>query len=364
MTSVFYTGFPGFLGSELIERLLRRYDRDVRVNFLVQARYRDLAARQVAKLQARYPASADRLALVEGDITQPDLALGADYDRLAQETSEIFHLAAVYDLAVRRELGMQVNVDGTHNMLAFAERCGGRLRRFHYVSTCYVSGRHKGDFTEHDLVCGQEFNNHYEETKYLAEVDVQTQMRRGLPATIYRPASVVGDSTTGATQKYDGPYCILQWMLRNKRLAVIPAIGDGSRRQVNFAPCDFVVDAIAYLSGLEGSAGKVYQVCDPSPLSVNEMVTLLGRATGTRIVRVPLSLKVVKPIFGLPPVRKWTRIEPQAIDYFAHDTIYTCDQARQDLDGSGIACPPFPAYVDKLVSFMRQHPGISSEAMV
>ncbi len=364
MMSVFVTGFPGFLGGQLVERLLGRYGRDVHVNCLVQSRYRGLAERRVSELEAQNRGWAGRLCLLEGDITLPDLGLGGEYDRLAAETFEIFHLAAVYDLAVKRDLAMRLNVDGTRNMLAFAEKCGGALRRFQYVSTAYVSGRYKGNFTEHDLVRGQSFNNYYEETKYLAEVDVQGHMGRGLPATIYRPASVVGDSTTGETQKYDGPYVILQWMLRNRRLAIIPAIGNGSQYRVNFAPRDFVVDAIDYLSALEGSEGKVYHVCDTSPLSVDEMVGLLGKATGARVARVPLPLGLVKWAFGLGVVQRWTRIQPQAIDYFVHSANYTCDHTVQDLQGSGIACPPFPAYVDNLVRFMRQHPEISPNAMI
>jgi thioester reductase-like protein len=79
------------------------------------------------------------------------------------------------------------------------------LRRLHYVSTCYVSGRWAGIFRETDLVKGQRFNNFYEETKYLAEVAVAAARDNGLPTTIYRPSVVGGDSTTGATQKYDGP---------------------------------------------------------------------------------------------------------------------------------------------------------------
>jgi thioester reductase-like protein len=69
-------------------------------------------------------------------------------------------------------------------------------RRVHYVSTCYVSGRWQGLFDETDLARHpqQSFNNFYEETKFLAEVEVQRRMRDDkLPVTIYRPAVVVGD---------------------------------------------------------------------------------------------------------------------------------------------------------------------------
>lgn len=364
MSSVFLTGFPGFLGSALAGHLLARYSDGVRINCLIQPRYRQLAERRVAELEEAEPDWSGRLCLVEGDITLSDLGLGGEYERIARETFEIFHLAAVYDLAVARDLAMRVNVGGTRNMLAFAERCGKQLRRFHYVSTAYVSGRYDGMFTEHDLVRGQSFNNYYEETKYLAEVDVQGQMGRGLPATIYRPASVVGDSTTGATQKYDGPYVVIQWMLRNRHFAFIPRIGDGSKYQVNFAPRDFVVDAIAYLSGLEASEGKVYHITDPSPLPVDEMVALLGRETGARVVRTRLPYGLVRWAFGLGLVKRWTRIPPEAIDYFVHPARYPSDHTHHDLQGSGITCPPFSAYAAALVAYMRAHPEVPAEAMI
>src|SRR5207247_6389267 len=133
---------------------------------------------------------------------------------------------AIYDLSVSRDAGMRVNVDGTRHVLDFAERCPS-LQRFHYVSTCYVSGRHHGVFGEDDLDVGQRFNNFYEETKFLAEVEVRR--RSGLPVTIYRPSVVVGDSRTGETQKFDGPYFVIQWILRQPRVAFLPVVGRPSR---------------------------------------------------------------------------------------------------------------------------------------
>lgn len=43
-------------------------------------------------------------------------------------------------------------------------------------------------------------------TKYEAEVEVQAARESGLRVAIYRPAIVVGDASSGATQKFDGPY--------------------------------------------------------------------------------------------------------------------------------------------------------------
>ena len=51
---------------------------------------------------------------------------------LLHAVTDVFHLAAVYSLAMPRALGMQVNVHGTQHVLDFAQRltnlrCGLQL---------------------------------------------------------------------------------------------------------------------------------------------------------------------------------------------------------------------------------------------
>ncbi|WP_137286101.1 SDR family oxidoreductase [Halorussus salinisoli] len=366
-TSVFFTGFPGFLGSELVARLLDRYPEDVPIRCLVQPTYRDLAERRAAEIEGR--SRGGRVELYEGDITEPDLGLGDDYADLQADAVEVYHLAAVYDLGVAREVGMAVNVEGTRNVLDFAEGCPD-LRRFQYVSTCYVSGRHEGVFTHEDLDVGQEFNNHYEETKFLAEVEVQNRTTEGLPATVYRPAITVGDSETGATQKYDGPYNVLRLLDRQPTIdagvGVVPTFGNPRDYEVNVVPRDFVVDAIARLSAREDSVGEVYQLCDPNPPTVAGMVRAFGDALDARILQLPLpggATLARRALETVPGLASALGAQPAVLDYFVHPTSYTCGNARRDLRESGVSCPPFESYVERLVRFYREHPDVPSDAM-
>jgi len=363
VATVFLTGFPGFLGSALVERLLERYPADTTVSCLVQSKYRAVAERRAADIESRDPAWSDRIRLYEGDITVPGLGI-EDPSALQSEVREVYHLAAVYDLGVSLALGIRVNVEGTTNVLDFAEGCPD-LERFQYVSTCYVSGRYDGTFTESDLDVGQSFNNYYEATKYLAEVEVQRRMRRGLPVTIYRPAIAVGDSRTGETQKYDGPYYVVRWLLRQPGPAVVSTAGDPADYEINVVPRDFVVDAIAHLSGLDASAGRVYQLADPDPPTVDEMLTVLERATDRRVLRVPTPTWLLKGVLEhVPGANRVMQIEPEALDYFSQPTHYACENTLADLADTEIACPPFSAYADRLVAFVREHPEISADAMV
>ncbi len=361
MPIVFFTGFPGFLGSELLPRVLKRSPGD-RAVCLVQSKFIAEARSRLRAIEVADPCIRDRVDLIVGDITKNGLGLNGS-GGMRKETREVFHLAALYDLAAPRDMAMRVNVSGARNVLDFADEAPS-LRRFQYVSTCYISGRYAGVFSEEDLEKGQSFNNHYEETKYLAEVEVRARMRGGLPATIYRPAIVVGDSRTGATQKYDGPYFVIRWLLRQPRLAVLPVVGDPVAVRVNLVPRDYVVSAVSYLSGLDESAGKVYHLSDPDPLTVSDLIDIMGQATGRRIVRIRVPRTLVKFLIDhVPGVYRWMQIPSAAIDYFVHPTLYTCLSTLADLEGSGLKVPPLATYVDRLVEFVRLHPGIGSSPM-
>lgn len=361
LDAIFFTGFPGFLGSELLPRVLARAGAAEAV-CLVQPKYAAMAWERAAEIEGRRPELTGRIRIVEGDIAEEGLGLAPDAVYRA-DVVEVFHLAAVYDLSVGRDFAMKVNVGGTRNVLRFARACP-RLRRLQYVSTCYVSGRYRGIFTEGQLDEGQTFNNFYEETKYLAELEVQEAMRGGLPATIYRPSIVVGDSETGATQKYDGPYFAIRWLLRQPRVAVMPVVGTPSETELNVVPRDFVVRAIAHLSAREDTEGRVYALADPAPLTVDEMIREIGRITERAVIRLPLPLSVAKAaIDHVPGVYPLMQIPSSSVDYFVHPTRYDTRRATEALRGSGIHCPRFPEYSDRLVRFVRSHPEIGSAAM-
>ena len=368
--SVLFTGFPGFLGSALLRRVLSRGDGPVAC--LIQPRYRDLAEERAREIVAEVggdgSGSGDggdppAVHLYEGDVTEPDLGIGSALDDpdLLAGVDEVYHLAAVYDLSVDADLAEAVNVRGTEHVLGACERLG--VDRLHYVSTCYVSGRYDGVFTADRLREGQSFNNHYEASKHRAEVAVRERMADGLPATVYRPAIAVGDSETGETDKLDGPYNLLRLLLAQpRRLAVALSVPGAAETELNVVPRDYVVDAITELSGRPETVGETYQLCDPDPLTVPAFVAAMSDAAGRRTVTVPTPKSVAKAAARLLSARA-VDVEPATIDYFDHPTRYRCPNAREVLAGTDIAVPPFESYVDRIVAFARENPAIGDDPM-
>jgi len=358
--TVLFTGFPGFIGMRLLPRILELRP-GWRAECLVQEKYLDAARAAVAALGDSHPSTRGRVGLVTGDITVQGLGIEPSCAReLRQSMVEAWHLAAVYDLAVARDVGRRVNVEGTKNVLEFIGRAK-RFARLQYVSTAYVSGTARGTFRETDLDVAQGFKNHYEETKFQAEVEV---VRSKVPCTVYRPGVVVGDSKTGETAKFDGPYFVLRLMEKMPSPGVFFRVGLGFGT-VNIVPVDFVVESMAALSASPGSVGKTYHLCDARPHSPVEIAEMFAAAIRKSFVFVPVPMSVAKAFFTPKPVQRFFGMPVEALDYFDDPVRHDTAQATKDLGELGIECPRLEDYLPRLVSFYRAHrDGVRSEAMV
>ncbi len=350
MKTVLFTGFPGFIGMRLLPRILELAP-ESRIACLVQEKFLDAARASQAALEAAHAHARGRIELVTGDITQS--GLGIDGGRAAELKASLwqaYHLAAVYDLAVSREVGQRVNVEGTRYVLRFVAEAKG-FDRLQYVSTAYVSGKARGVFRETDLDVGQGFKNHYEETKFLAEVEVK---RSGVPATIYRPGVVVGDSRTGETAKFDGPYAVLRMMDRLPSPGFFIRVG-GRDGTLNIVPVDFVIEALAALAASPSSRGQTYHLCDPHPHSPPELVELFARATGRRYATLRVPAPLARAFFTPHAVQRYFGMQREALDYFDDPVRHDTTQATRDLAPLGVSCPRFADYLPRLVEFYRAH---------
>jgi thioester reductase-like protein len=338
------TGFPGFLGKRLVARLIGDHP-ETPVVALVEPRLAE-AARAAAP---------EHVEVVAADIGQARLGLNdEDWERLAAEARSVFHLAAIYDLSVPLEVAQRVNVDGTGHVLDLCLACE-RLERLNYVSTAYVAGARHGVVYEHELVLGQAFKNHYESTKFQAEVWVREAMDR-VPTTIYRPAIVVGDSRSGETQKFDGPYFMLRVVAFGaERGWPIPQFGR-SGAPFNVVPVDFVIDALAAAAVEPAAVGRTLHLVDPEPVTAAELMRLLAREYAGREPSYRIPAALVTGLLRFEAVRKlYGGAPPESIRYLNHPVRFDVRQAADVLGRSGLRVPRFEEYVGRLVEFFRAH---------
>ncbi len=349
--TVFITGFPGFIAGRLLRRLATGGGRFL---LLVQPNFAERAKEELKSIAEQTGKSVSDFSILQGDITEPDLGLSPGaLESARSESTILFHLAAIYDLAVAREPATRVNVEGTRNVNNFA-RSLLRLRHYHYVSTCYVAGKRTGVILERELRHEAGFRNYYEETKYLAETEVDA-LKADLPITIHRPAVVCGDSKTGETAKYDGIYYLIRYLLKWPSVLSVFNIGNGDVT-LNLVPVDFVVEAMCALARDPHSVGKTVQLADPDPLTTSELFNTIARCIEGKGARITLPPSLVETSLMLPLSPKITDLPHSAVPYFFLKQTYDTMQARQLLEPHGISCPPFHSYVKAIIEYVLRHP--------
>lgn len=351
--TVFLTGFPGFIATRLLRRLATE-----QCNFLllVQPSFFELAKLEIERIAAETGKPVSDFVVLPGDITSPDLGLSPnDLEQARANSTIVFHLAALYDLAVARDPAMRVNVEGTRNINKFVSSITN-LRNYHYVSTCYVAGKRTGVILETDLQHNAGFRNYYEETKYLAESEVQA-LKPSLPVTVHRPSVVCGDSKTGETVKYDGIYYLIRYLL--KWPAVLSAVNIGNDEvTLNLVPVDFVVESMAVLAGDNHAIGKTLQLADPNPLTTRQLFDTIARAIDGHPSRLTLPSSVVEKSLMTALSPKLTDLPHSAVPYFFLRQTYDTTQSTALLAPHGVRCPPFDSYVKTIVDFVASHPEV------
>lgn len=355
--TIFFTGFPGFIGTRLVAKILRD-EPDSRVIALVQAKFIDAARKAVDGLLGGSPEAAARITLAVGDLTLKELGLDPEIlVRLRREATEVWHLAAVYDLAVPELIATRVNVEGTRNVLDLCESLR-KLEQLVYFSTCYVSGTRSGFILESELEMGQSFKNHYESTKFKAEILVR--QRSSVPAVVIRPSIVVGDSRTGETDKFDGPYPIFRllaqaesrgWLRKGWR---IPTLGSGDAH-VNLVPVDYLVEASYGVARSKGCAGRTFQICDPAPLKAREIFARAYALFGLGEPWGAVPNPVLRTAARIPVLSDVLAIDKRAVDYIDHFVEYDGANTQKALSDVGLVCPEIREYLPTIIQYVRDH---------
>ena len=248
---IFITGATGFVGSALIDRLLR--DRDnVRLAAAV------LAGEDVGHLPRE----------VERVVVEP-LSETSDYEAALRQTEIVIHLAArvhvMHDTAADPlQEFRRVNTYGTERLALQAASAG--VRRFVFVSTIKVHG--------------EEASVPYREDSPLAPLDpygvskleAEVALRRvadesGLEVVVIRPPLVYGPGVKANFR---------QLMNVVDSGAPLPFASVQNRRSLIFL--ENLVDAFACCATAPNAAGQIFLVSDGEDVSTPELIRRLASA--------------------------------------------------------------------------------------
>ncbi|HEU4458384.1 MAG TPA: SDR family oxidoreductase [Methylibium sp.] len=362
----FVTGATGFIGKRLVKRLLER--KGATVHFLL----RKESEGKLAELRAYWGLAGNatsRAVPVYGDLAAKKLGVAADdLKSLKGQVDAVYHLAAIYDLSADEESQIAVNVEGTRHVVEFAQAV--QAGHLHHVSSIAAAGLYEGVFREDMFDEAEGLDHPYFATKHESEKIVRKESKT--PWTVYRPAMVVGDSTTGEMDKIDGPYYFFKLIQRMRQILPpwMPSVGlEGGR--VNIVPVDFVVAALDHISHAKIELDRqCFHLVDPVGYRVGDVLDIFSRAAHAPKMNlfvnaallgfIPKSLK--KGLMALAPVRrvraavlKDLGLPEDMLTFVNYPTRFDCRGTLAALKGSGIECPNLRDYAWRLWDYWERH---------
>jgi thioester reductase-like protein len=338
--AVLLTGATGFLGMEVLQRLVEEHDRDV-IALVRAGDEREANARLdgvLRRLYATPPPAYDRVRALPADLVRDGLGLSAAHRRdVLARTSVIVHCAASIRFDLPLEEALSINVSGAERILDLGDELDrrGRLEQVVHVSTAYVSGRHDGPFAETDLDLGQRFRNTYEQSKLEAERRIRA---RQLPVLVARPSIIVGESTSGWTPAFNVIYWPLQAFARGL-INSVPADPDGI---VDIVPVDYVAGAVAALTNFSAQSDTLHLVAGERATTVAELIDLASTSLG-----------MTAPEVVAPQTSDTIDAGDPFVPYFDVRARFDDALARERLTPLGHEVPALTSYFDALIDYAR-----------
>ncbi|HOX54048.1 MAG TPA: SDR family oxidoreductase [Candidatus Omnitrophota bacterium] len=281
MKTIFLTGGTGFIGSYLLQTLLLK-------GYKVFCLVRKDSPKNILNClefwnKRSLPKIRNNFEIINGDIRKSNLEINSqDTLRLRGQIDEIFHCAAGTNLREGFLSLKQVNVDGTFNILSFAEKISeGRLRKVNYFSTVYVCGDYQGKFMEDSLDMGQSFNTSYEKTKFLAEKQIDLFRKKGLWIDIYRPPIVLGESSSGKTPSFQSIFQAIH-LFNMEIFDVYPAKDVPS----NIICVDSLVNAILLINEFSKEKNCTYHPFHETTILFEEMIYIASKYLGYKMPKL------------------------------------------------------------------------------
>jgi thioester reductase-like protein len=341
--NILLTGATGFVGAFLLRDLLM--ETEASLYCLVRAADERAGLRRLEKNLSRYGLWQadfyDRIVPVLGDLGSSRLGLTAEqYDHLADTIEIIYHNGAMVNFVYPYESHKAANVQGTEQILRLA--VDGPLKPVHFVSTLSVfhTGHHDDGtvFAESDDLerVGVPFGG-YAQSKWVAEKLVMLAIERGIPAAIYRPGLVSGDSETGAWNTDDMMTTMAQASLA---IQAVPALDV----QVDIVPVNYVSRAIVELSNQSDSIGGIFHLANTSPMDYSDLLEWIEQQ-GMPVEQVPFIEwrqrlgELMMAVGGEAVAAFAPLLEEVTADQIFMPTI-DCANTLSGLEGSEVACPP------------------------
>lgn len=267
--AIFLTGGTGYIGAYVVAGLLERTDEPLLLLARSATKERLWQSLQLHFDFATFTKHLERITLLEGDITKPEMGLSAeDQELYVKETGSVIHIAASLNRKSEKAC-LNVNLRGMLHVVQMAQKAHADhgLRRFSHVSTVAVAGERQDEVVQEDSAIDWDRNDYdpYARTKKFNEY-LLARLLPDVERTIFRPSVVLGDSSRPEITQFD----MVQAFVFLARMPVLPLRADD---RIDIVPVDYVADAIVSVHLLDRAPHGIYHLASGEDSQDYETIT-------------------------------------------------------------------------------------------
>jgi nucleoside-diphosphate-sugar epimerase len=299
------SGGSGFLGSHLVEALVRRGDR--------------------VRVLVRRTSKTEHLEKLGVELSTGDLSEIHSLRNATQDIDKVFHCAALAADWGRWQDFEMTNVAGTRNLLRAALDRG--VDKFIHISTTDVYGYPNSPVDE---TASFRFRGWpYGDTKIKAEQAVwEYHQGHGLPISIIRPINIYGPRSETFVLE------IAQLLKKGSMVH----IGKGLK-SAGLVYVSNVVDVILLAADKDISIGQAYHASDGSNVTWPQYVNLLADIIGAPHPRISIPYRpayfigwLMEKIYGVLGTKSRPLLTRMAVELVGTDQGFSIEKAQKDLD--------------------------------
>ncbi len=314
INNILLTGFTGFLGAHILDSFIKK---EAGIIYCLIREKNGMSAEERLKSVLHFYFNnkydiyiGNRIKLVEGDITQENMGLSnEDYYDLGTNITSVIHSAALVKHYGNFKEFENININGTKKIIEFCKNFNLRLV---HISTISVSGNVFAEesfveenfeediiYDETNFYVGQNLDNLYVKSKFLAERAVLNEAKNGLSAYILRMGNLTSRYSEGKFQQNHFENAFVNRFKSILQIGCVPEyLQDG---YVEFTPIDYCGDAIIDIANHYDNRFTIFHLLNDKHLMMKKLYKILNElGINIKIISSEEFIKVIDELLKDP----------------------------------------------------------------
>jgi len=291
MKRILLIGGTGFIGKQLVQQIATE---QVEIFLLVRSKSKAIKLFEESGYLHR-----NLFQFVEGDLTKKGLGLREEDLQQVKKSDVIIHAGGPMNISISEKQATSAFLNGAKYVSEIAESIHVTKGLEHFIHVVGYMSPFNDDNSDIDINVFQdayqysEIKNHYERTKFLADLYMRQQAKKvGYPISVINPPTVVGPSQTGSTEQVDG----LGLLVKSMRKGLMPFVPGGGDYRLPLIANDALAKFIIRILNQQQPKSDTYTLVSDRQMDLNvpELLRIMAESLNVKAPTKAIPIQIMK----------------------------------------------------------------------